>query len=78
MHYLKEISRIQANWLIQNKKLSTYRYVCDGKWITSYNELTIINRNKKSKRKKYRLQENLYKKYFSKGIFTDKDGKLIY
>lgn len=75
---MKDISQIQANWLIKNKKISTYRYFYDGKYITSYRELAVINRNKKSKRKKYKLQENLYERYFSKGFFIDNEGKLIY
>ena len=58
------------DWLIENNYIKNQ----NGKYI----DLIVIGNKKKSKRKKYKLQENLYERYFSKGFFIDNEGKLIY
>lgn len=68
-YLLKSISKIQAEWLRRNRKITLYTYSIkeNGKTVnyTAEKELTTLNK-KNGKQKKYKLQENLYTKYFTK------------
>lgn len=75
-NFLKDISKRQARWLRENGKITIYRYRSEGRWVTGEKELTTVNKTKKNK--KYKLQENLYNKYFSRGSFVDENGNVIY